>query len=235
MVLEPGRSEFARPEWRDSVLRRVLLRRNAELQRSWKQLISAECLKSLGPLGADVQAFLSEQDTARDWRPAAVISWVKCDLSFLESLGAIALAKKFEYWPSDVRPSSFSLGDFNKLSARERFDALSSRYRCPLNIGAPSEGEVAEELLRQLMVPDRAKLKAGSEYEVDWVLLKLILAGLRALMTHDLRFLDALSFFYELPCQSLTRMRANPPFLAFWLCIYSQLLRAADWEKCASP
>jgi len=96
-------------------------------------------------------------------------------------------------------------------------------------MGVESESDVAEELLRQLMVPDRAKLEAGEEFDVDLVLLKLNLVGIRAMITRDLRFLDALNYFYELPRRSLARMRTNPRFLVFWLCIYAQLLSTPDW------
>jgi len=122
-----------------------------------------------------------------------------------------------------------SLLNFNKLSSKERIAVLCDRYRCPLNIGAASESGVAEELLRQLMVPDRAKLETGDEFDADFVLLKLNLVGIRAMITRDLRFLDALNYFYELPHRSLTPMRTSPRFLAFWLCIYAQLLSAPDW------
>jgi len=98
-----------------------------------------------------------------------------------------------------------------------------------LNIGTVSEFGVAEELLRQSMVPDRGKLETGAECDVDMVLLKLNLVGIRAMITRDLRFLDALNYFYELPQRSMTRMRANPHYLAFWLCIYAQLLCTPDW------
>jgi len=98
-----------------------------------------------------------------------------------------------------------------------------------LNIGTASEFDVAEELLRQLMVPDRAKLEAGEEFDVDIVLLKLNLVGIRAMITRDLRSLDALNYFYELPHRSLARMRASPRSVALWLCIYAQLLSVPDW------
>jgi hypothetical protein len=119
--------------------------------------------------------------------------------------------------------------DLNRLLSDERFKALCARYRCPLNIGLSTESDVAEELLRQLMVQDRAKLEAGAEFDVDMVLLKLNLVGVRAMITRDLRYLDALNYFYELPRHSLTRMRANPRFLASWLCLYAQLLCTPDW------
>jgi hypothetical protein len=154
---------------------------------------------------------------------------MNCEATFLDCLCAIALAGKVEYQPSDTLPPRLMPVDLNKLSSNERFKALCARYRCPLNIGLASEFDIAEELLRQLMVQDRAKLEAAAEFDVDMVLLKLNLVGIRAMITRDLRFLDALNYFYELPHRSLVRLRASPSFLASWLCIYVQLLCTPDW------
>jgi hypothetical protein len=139
------------------------------------------------------------------------------------------MAGKAEYQASDMSPSRLLPVDLNKLSSSERFKALSDRYRCPLNIGLPSESDVAEELLRQLMVQDRVKLEAGADFDVHLVLLKLNLVGIRALITRDLRFLDALNYFYELPHRSLVRLQTSPRLLASWLCVYAQLLCTPDW------
>lgn len=207
----------------------ALLGRRAELRRSWKRLISSECLESLGSVANGVDSFLSGQNPTCDWRLVAGFTWINCEATFLDCLNAIALAVEFEYRPSDSGPAALSLMNFNKLSSKERIGVLCDRYRCPLNVGLPSESEVTEELLRQLMVQDRAKLEAGAEFDVDMVLLKLNLVSIRAMMTRDLRYLDALNYFYELPRRSLARMRVNPRFLAFWLCLYSQLLRTPDW------
>jgi hypothetical protein len=114
----------------------------------------------------------------------------------------------------------------------DRFQALCARYRCPWNIAAPSELEIAEELLRRLMVTDRAKIEAGGTFDADGLLLRLNLVGIRALAARDLRSFDALNYFYELPERSLVPMRSNPRLLAFWLCIYAQLLSEQDWLKC---
>jgi len=165
----------------------------------------------------------------RDWRFATAFTWTDCDASFVDSLCVIALGGKVEYRPLDTGPAPLLTLELNKLSRDERLKTLCDRYRCPLNIGAASESGVAEELLRQLMVPDRAKLEAGEEFDADFVLLKLNLVGIRAMITRDLRFLDALNYFYELPQRSLARIRTSPRFLAFWLCIYAQLLSAPDW------
>lgn len=188
-----------------------------------------ECLASLGGLAKEVETFLSGQDTFRDWRFAGARGWMNCDASFMDNLGAIALAHNVERRPAETGPERLPVANFNKLPRNERMELLYDRYRCPLNIGLASESDVAEELLRQLMVPDRAKLEAGKEFDVDMVLLKLNLAGVRAMITRDLRYLDALNYFYELAQRSLIQMRSNPHLLAFWLCIYAQLLCTPEW------
>jgi hypothetical protein len=229
MGLETTLSRSVQPDSREEILRRALLRRRGELRKSWKRFISAECLESLGSLAPEVASFLSGQDSIHDWRRVSSLTWMNCDEKFLDSLRLIALAEKIEYQPLDSSPAPLSPVNLNKLSSNERLQALCARYRCPLNIGTASEFDVAEELLRQLMVPDRAKIEAGAEFDVDMVLLKLNLVGIRAMITRDLRFLDALNCFYEFAQRSVVRIRANPRFLAFWLCIYAQLLDMPGW------
>jgi hypothetical protein len=229
MDLETALSRPVPLDRRKEILRGALLRRRADLRKSWKQFISMEGLESLGSLAPEVESFLSGQGSIHDWRPAATFTWINCDASFSDCLRAIALVGKVEYRPSDTSPARLSPLDLNKLSSDERLKTLCARYRCPLNIGTASEFDVAEELLRQLMVPDRAKLEAGEEFDVDIVLLKLNLVGIRAMVTRDLRSLDALNYFYELPHRSLARMRTSPRYVALWLCIYAQLLSAPDW------
>ena len=229
MDLETALSRPVQLARREGILRGALLRRRAELRKCWERFIPAECLKPLGSLAPEVESFLSGQDSIRDWRPVANFTWMSCDADFLDCLDMIALAGKVEYRPSDAGPPPLSLVHLSKLPDNERLKALCARYHCPLNIGTASEFGLAEELLRQLMVPDRAKLEAGEEFDVDMVLLKLNLVGIRAMITRDLRSLDALNYFYEVPERSLARMRASPRYLAFWLCIYAQLLCIPDW------
>jgi hypothetical protein len=229
MDLETALSKPVQLDRRKEILRGALLRRRAELRKSWKHFISTEGMESLGSLAREVESFLSGHGAIHDWRLAATFTWVNCDASFSDCLRAVALVGKVEYRPSDTNPARLSPLDLNKLSNTKRLDLLCARYRCPLNIAAASEFDVAEELLRQLMVPDRAKLEAGEEFDVDFVLLKLNLVGIRAMITRDLRSLDALNYFYELPHRSLARMRASPRYVALWLCIYAQLLSMPNW------
>ena len=228
-------SRPVRLDCRQDILLEASLRRRAELRRSWKGFVSAKTLENLGSLAPEIESSLSEQNAVRDWRPVATFAWIHCDASFSDCLRLIALAANVEYRPVDVRPAGFSLEDLKKRSLADRLTALRARYRCPLNIGIPSESDVAEELLRQLMVLDRTTLGGGAECDVDMVLLKLNLVGIRAMITRDLRMLDALNYFYELPRRLWTSLRANPRLLVFWLCIYAQLLRTPDWQQCGLP
>ena len=213
----------------EGILRGALLARRAELRKTWGHWVSTESLASLGALAKEVESLLSGPGTFRDWRFASTCGWMNCDASFAANLRGIALAHNVERWPSGAGPEPLFVADFNKLSRNERIKVLCDRYRCTLNIGLASESDVAEELLRQLMVPDRAKLEAGRECDAEMVLLKLNLVGVRAMITRELRFLDALNYFYELPPRSLRPVRSNPRLLAFWLCIYAQLLCTPEW------
>jgi hypothetical protein len=233
MDLETVLSRPAQLDCCEGILRGALLTKGAELRKSWRRFISPECLASLGALAKEVESLLSGEDVFRDWRFAGAFGWMDCDASFADNLRAIALAHNFEHRPSDAAPERLCLGPFNRLPRDERMEFLYDRYRCPLNIGLPSETDVAEELLRQLMVPDRGKLEAGTEFDAEMVLLKLNLVGVRAMVTRDLRYLDALNYFYELPRRSLMRMRSNPRLHSFWMCIYAQLLSTPGWQKCA--
>jgi hypothetical protein len=229
MALETGSSKSAPPDSRRAILQAGLLRRRAELRTGWHGLVTAECLKHLGSTAAKVVSFLSGQDAFRDWQTEPGVQWVNCDASLQECLISIGVGENIACWGSTAGPTALSCADLKKLPVKHRVEALCVRYRCPLNIGAESESQIAEELLRQLMVADRLKLEAEVEFDVDDVLLKLNLTAVCARMKSDVRFLDALNYFYELPQRSLARLQRNPSLLASWLCIYAQLLCAPDW------
>jgi hypothetical protein len=227
MDLEMGATKSVPPDRRQAILNQGLLKRRAELRRNWQRLITPECLEQLGATSTRVSSFLSGPDAFQDWRTAP--QWTHCHASLAACLIGIGLGDAIAHHASAGEPTALSCADFKKLPAQARVQALSVRYRCPRNIGLESESGVAEELLRQLMVKDRTKLEVGLEFEADDVLLKLNLVAVCARMKRDLRFLDALNYYYELPRRSLVRLRRNPQLLAAWLCIYAQLLCASEW------
>ena len=81
-----------------------------------------------------------------------------------------------------------------------RVELLTARYRHPLNIAASSEHRVRERLLERLMVADRARIEQNSLQllNADELLLRLNLIAIYASFTTDLRYLDALNYYYEL-------------------------------------
>lgn len=94
---------------------------------------------------------------------------------------------------------------FNDLQAsirapQRRFELLTSRYLHPLNVAAPSEQRVREHLLERLMVSDRSRIERGTLNVLNAgdLLLKLNLIAIYASFTSDLRYLDALNYYYEL-------------------------------------
>jgi hypothetical protein len=57
---------------------------------------------------------------------------------------------------------------------------------------------VAEEALRRLMVNDRARTERGETVDLEGVFARLELVAVYANHTDDLRFLDALNYYFEL-------------------------------------
>jgi hypothetical protein len=92
----------------------------------------------------------------------------------------------------------------------QRLFLLADRYSCPFNLGQSSENDIREYLLRRLMVNDRASIERDSieAIHADDLLFTLNLIALHARSTSDLRFLDALNYYYELlPAHWVPRAR----------------------------
>lgn len=135
----------------------------------------------------------------KKWTPPRTWFRSSCD-----SLTAIRiLARDEEIECIDVEPPVSTFFDDLHAARRDpyqRFQLLTMRYRHPLNIAAPSEDKVREHLLERLMVNDRASLEQDSFdlVDADDLLLKLNLIAISASVSHDLRYLDALNYYYEL-------------------------------------
>ena len=228
-------SKSAPPSLRNDLLSRALLERRSQLRSSWTELVPAGYLQSLGPLAGEVAAFLSSSDVDRKPPLPERFTWLTCEADFWACLQAIALGRVVACRTEPTPPAYVPASELRALSSAERFELLRVRYRCPWNIGAPSEFAIADEILRRLMVNDRAMIEKGAGFDVDGALLALNLVGIRALVGGDLRSFDALNYFYELPRRLLVRMKESPRLLTFWLCIYKQVLSTADWPACALP
>ena len=186
---------------RQEIIGKALRQRYAEVCKSASQ----PAPNVFGEMGGFVSALQEQLFAAlnghqfKQW--SAPKTWFR---STFDSLAAIRiLASDEEIECTEVEPPLSTF--FNDLQAStrdpyQRFQLLTMRYRHPLNISAPSEDEVREHLLERLMVNDRARIEQNSLQlpDVDDLLLKLNLIAINASVSRDLRYLDALNYYYEL-------------------------------------
>jgi hypothetical protein len=102
---------------------------------------------------------------------------------------------------------------------QRRFELLTTRYLHPLNVAANSEYRIREYLLERLMVADRARIEQRSlqVLNADDLLFRLNLIAIYASFTTDLRYLDALNYYYELlPSDWSTHNWMRFSFLSFY-------------------
>jgi hypothetical protein len=105
---------------------------------------------------------------------------------------------------------------------------LADRYSSPLSFTLAEEMEVREHVLMRLMTHDRAAIEKGKSAQVtgDDLLLKLNLIALMAARTTDLRFLDALNYYYELPRAVWPPRARDDTLMASYHALYAQALAA---------
>jgi hypothetical protein len=116
----------------------------------------------------------------------------------------------------------------SKGEAELRFRLLGERYACPLNFSFSAEDEVREYVLTRLMVNDRKMIESGEIETISShdLLLKLNLVAIHAAQATDLRFLDALNYYYELLPDTWWPTTKNGWLLASYLALYGRALMA---------
>jgi hypothetical protein len=126
--------------------------------------------------------------------------WVTVDTDCLSSFAAISLGQPLQLHPGQHPEVDSFLIALQKGHGDASFRMLVNRYDCPLNFVLAEEVAVREYLLMRLMVHARAIIEKESIDAIcsDDLLLKLNLIALNASVTTDLRFLDALNYYYEL-------------------------------------
>ena len=149
--------------------------------------------------GLDPNAF-GEGHHFRKWPTPETWFESKCDS--LTTIRALAADEEVECVEA-ASPDEPVFFDELQACIREpqrRFELLTGRYLHPLNTAAPSEHRVREYLLERLMVPDRSRIEQHSLHLLDAgdLLLRLNLIAIYASFTTDLRYLDALNYYYEL-------------------------------------
>jgi len=128
--------------------------------------------------------------------------WLNSTGDCLSSLRELSLGQTVELTDAVAPPVAEFLQSLTEasLDPEERFQLLVKRYSWPPNVSLAQEAEICEHVLMRLMVHDRAVIERRSlgAVNADDLLLKLNLAAVHAQTTSDLRFLDALNYYYEL-------------------------------------
>lgn len=156
-------------------------------------------------------------------------TWIRADGDCLASLRKLCLGKPLQTQPDQSPPTApFLLQlDKHKRKAVQRFHLLAERYVCPLNFALPAEEEIREHLLRHLMVQDRARVEKNSLAALASgdLLLRLNLMAVYTALVPDLRFLDALNYYYELMPVEWTPGGQHDWLLVSYLGLYARALR----------
>lgn len=157
-------------------------------------------------------------------------AWIENNGDCLSSIRALSLGEYPELtaaanMPAPAEDFLSSLKECRRDPLR-RVRLLIERYSCALNFNASSEHEVREYILMRLMVPDRATVEQQSvtALDTDDLLLKLNLIAIHAPVAPDLRFIDALNYYYELlPADWVPRAR-HAWLVASFLGLYARAL-----------
>jgi hypothetical protein len=163
-------------------------------------------------------------------RPHESGNWTTSDIGFRSSLLALSLGHRLELRLDEQPPVEPFVERLvaARAAPERRIQLLAERYSNPLNFTLPSEEEIREYVLRRLMTNDRAGLEkdSGLNVNADDLLLKLNLVAVMAARTTDLRFLDALNYYYELSHATWPPRAHNDSLMASYHALYAQALAA---------
>jgi hypothetical protein len=157
-------------------------------------------------------------------------SWTTSPAGCRRSLMALSLGVPFDFQPGERPPLEPFMGLLNasRADAEVQVQLLSERYSDPLNFALPEEAEAREYVLARLMSHDRAQVERGrgGRFNRDGLLLKLNLVAVVGSRTADLRFLDALNYYYELGPAWTSPAGHDDTLLASYFALYAQTLAA---------
>jgi hypothetical protein len=103
------------------------------------------------------------------------------------------------------------------------------RYAYPLNFTLPAEDLVREYILTRVMSRHRSLIEKGSfeAADGDELMVMLNLIAVHAARSTDLRFLDALNYYYELlPTSWFVRVQLQGVLFASYFALYARALAA---------
>lgn len=161
------------------------------------------------------------------------VAWMESqdETNFRAALLACALGRPQHLHPVEHPPVEpfLELLTETRADAELRVQLLTERYVNPLNFTLPDEKEVREFVLMRVMAHERARIEKGSieTVNVDDLLVMLNYVAVYAACGTDLRFLDALNYYYELlPMQWHRGARQQVVLLASYLALYAGALTA---------
>jgi len=193
------------PSRREELLRAALTERLDELCRERVAALHTAETNAHAAFVSELQAHvtgLRNESTATAQQQPAPGGWTEWEGDCPEALRRLSLGKALRAHSTPAPPAEPFLASLYEVRRKptERLRLLAERYACPLNITCDSEREVREHLLERLMVQDRAQVESGRAESLspEDVLLKLNLLAVYAAHTDDLRYLDALNYYYEL-------------------------------------
>ncbi len=175
-----------------------------------------ELLRDEGNLKAKLPPFTEPED------------WIASDTDCLTALRVVSLHGQKSMPPiSPPSPAEF----LNKLkqqsAAREPlFMLFADRYKWPFNFSFAAEQEIREYVLMRLMTANRARIESSSiaAVDADDLLLLLNLVAVHACASSDLRFLDALNYYYELLPANWRPESQNAWLLISFFALYARAL-----------
>jgi hypothetical protein len=215
------------PERRRELIRLALEGRLRDVRQSIRQLRPAD-FGEQAPFVSELQAQASLTGFTSQSHQSVESGWSACDEDYLEAFRSLALGQELSTRSIDAPPVEPFLASLYEArrDRTTRLRLLAERYVCPLNITADSEDEAREHLLERLMVQDRARVESGAiEIAVDEdVLLKLNLLAVYAAQTDDLRYLDALNYYYELFAERGEDENQRSVLFASYLGLYARAL-----------
>jgi hypothetical protein len=153
------------------------------------------------------------------------------DMEFRPALFALALGEPLSLASGEHPPVEPFTGLLTAAASQpeRRVELLTGRYGCPLNFTLPEEEAVREYVLTRVMSRDRRLIEKNSMGAVngDDLMVMLNLIAVHATRAPDLRFLDALNYYYELlPAKWYSRAERQAALLASYFALYARSLAA---------
>jgi hypothetical protein len=152
-------------------------------------------------------------------------------MGFQPALFTIALGEPISLESADYPPVEPFMELLTAAASipKHRIKLLMERYSYPLNFTLPDEEAVREYILMRVMSRDRQLIENGSMNDIngDELMLMLNLIAVHATRSPDLRFLDALNYYYELlPTSWYLRANLQAVLFASYFALYARSLAA---------